>query len=196
MDTNLSLALLGTALILLSLAGKIAAGGTLVVDLQNLYARAFIGVMGAALLAAAAWLWHLLGKQCEEIGPLPDLVIQTPGDGATVVRSVLVAGTVKGSSLCTRLWLVVNPIGEPGWWPQGGPLVALPDGRWEQPAFLGGRPGQRFRLSVVVASKDAHGAFVKYLEDATGKQEFPAKPMPLGTKVLSSREVTLDQAFR
>ncbi|HFD87159.1 MAG TPA: hypothetical protein ENJ35_05745 [Gammaproteobacteria bacterium] len=196
MDSNVALVILGVALILLSLAGRII-GDRLAIDLQKIPARIVVGLMGGAILAVGMvglWPPRLVSTPPEITSPFPTVTIQRPTDGAVVSRSIVATGTVEGANATTHIWLVVNPIGDIGWWPQGGALAVLPNGRWEQPAFLGGRPGQRFRLSVVVASKAAHQMFLAYLKKGMAKNAFPGKPLPAGTTVLVSHEVTLDPA--
>ncbi len=194
MDSNVILVILGVALILLSLAGRII-GDRLAIDLQKISARIIVGLMGVAILTigmVGLWPSRLVSSTSENTSSFPTVTIQRPMDGAVVSRSIVAKGTVEGVNAATRIWLVVNPVGDIGWWPQGGSLVTLSNGRWEQPVFFGGRPGQRFRLSVVAASKKAHQKFIKYIEEGIAKNDFPGRPLPAGTTVLISREVTLD----
>ena len=117
--------------------------------------------------------------------------IESPTAGSSVESSLIARGTVSEGS-AAHAWVVVNPSGEPGWWPQGGPLVPLPpNGAWNQQVFFGGdMRGQRFLVAVVIASDEANRTFVDYLEEGARTGKYPGKPLPPGTQILTSVEVT------
>jgi hypothetical protein len=196
MDRNtvvlfLGVVLLGVALILLAFAGRIATRwGS--VDLTRKYpARIVVGVLGAVILALgitglSPWKWP---------ADVPIATIEQPASATIVSRSPIISGTLRNGGAGTHAWLVVNPLGELGWWPQGGPLLPRSDETWSQPVSIGGDPGQRFRVAVVLASDDANLAFAKYLEEGAARNVYPGKPLPPGATVLTSIDVTLDPAL-
>lgn len=110
-----------------------------------------------------------------------------PGNDAEVTGTV---GPMPGVQQL-HLWLVVNPVGNSGYWPQGGPLVPNPpSGSWAMNATFGGVPGERFNVSVVLANDAAHKAFQDYLTEGEAKKFFPGKPLPAGAQPLKTVMVT------
>ena len=128
-------------------------------------------------------------SQAASIEP-PVVSIAQPAADSTVAPSALAHGTARGGSSAAHLWVVINPIGEPGWWPQGGPLAPVPPrGDWDQQVSFGGSAGQRFRMAVVLASDAAHRAFSIYLEEGERTGKYPGKPLPAGATILTSVDV-------
>jgi hypothetical protein len=123
-------------------------------------------------------------------GEPPVVSIETPTSGSTVQKTMIAHGTARGGSPASRLWVVVNPVGEPGWWPQGGRLAPVPPaGSWDQQLSFGGVAGQRFRVAVVLASEAADRSFAAYLENGERTRSFPGKPLPGGVTILTAVDV-------
>jgi hypothetical protein len=210
MESNTVLVVTGVLLILLAFAGEFVSTWLRVDFGSKPLPRVAIGVLGTAILAfGLAGLWLRtntpLGPVAGPVDPNETttnttpgatvaITIVKPGNEQRVPRSPVVTGTLRNTATGVRVWLVVNPSGELGWWPQGGPLVPRADGTFEQPVFLGGKPGQRFRIAVVEVPEAAHLAFTRYLQDGVAHNRYPATPLPLGASVRMSVEVVLDPA--
>jgi len=155
--------------------------------------RAALALVVALLaLAAVGAAGFILGSRwsSREIPESPRAEILSPASGSSVPALVAVRGIAAGIPEGSRVWLVVNPVNEPGWWPQGGPLVPLPPSRtWQQTASLGGAVGQRFQVAVVLASASASLEFERYLEQGTRTGNYAAQPLPAGTMPLVAVEV-------
>lgn len=145
--------------------------------------RRLLGALAAAaVLAAVAVLYAWWPQPCASI--------DSPAAGATVTASVLVKGAIRPGACDAQMWVVVNPIGEPGWWPQVGPLIpAASGGTFQQLASFAGREGQSFQIGIVAVSDEAHGAFVKYLQDGEKSGNYPGHPLPAGAQLLTSVQV-------
>jgi hypothetical protein len=146
---------------------------------------------GVAALAAVGLGGFILGSRGASGQPdSPRAEILSPAPGSAVPALVAVRGTAIAIPEGSRVWLVVNPLNEPGWWPQGGPLVPVPpSGAWQQSVSIGGAVGQRFQIVVVLVPADGSLAFERYLEEGARRGDYPARPLPAGALPLVAVEV-------
>lgn len=186
-NPGLALVIVGVLLLLLALAGPVIFPK---IEFKlGKAARFVVGGLGIVLLVFG--LSDLYGSQ--EI-PCPVAAITSPSGNDRTPKTVPVAGTASGSLGDWTLWLVVNPAGDAGWWPQGSRLApAPPSGSWEQKVFLGGAEGQRFRIAVVCASLKAHQEFIAYLNQGEESGDYPGRPLPVGSEVVAAVDVILDE---
>ncbi|MGK7927547.1 MAG: hypothetical protein AB4290_20280 [Spirulina sp.] len=112
-----------------------------------------------------------------------NLNIESPSNEDEVPRTSLVTGRASGDFSNKHLWVVVNPKGTPGWYPQSGEFFPVSE-QWSVQVYVGLEGdhdvGKSFDIAVVTADDKAHKHFNKYLKEA----KFPEEPLPSGTTVL------------
>jgi hypothetical protein len=182
-DRSMTLIIVGSVLLLLGLAG-----GAIIQKFEiklGKYASVGVGALGVLLLVIG--LSGLAGAP--EI-PCPSVAINTPSSNARMPRDFAVSGTSSGKMGEWSLWLVVNPVNEEGWWPQGARLTPVPpNGSWRRQVYLGGTLDQHFQIGVACASPEADRDFVAYLEEGQRTGEYPGRTLPVGARILTAVEV-------
>lgn len=88
---------------------------------------------------------------------LPGFTIDAPVDGAAVLRRLVVRGRrAPAAEARAALWLLVRPDVAGGrWYAVPRPLDVRPDGTWEAELELGGEPGIRHQIRLVLADAEA-----------------------------------------
>lgn len=132
-------------------------------------------------------------------GSSPTVTITLPQKGSHVSINVVVEGTESGIPQDEQLWLLVQPAGTVGYFPQNGPVVVSVDGSWTTSAALGGNDsnsvGRQFVLyTALIGQKDkeAQDALSSYFN--YGKQTgsyLPIDPLPKGVQLISHVTVVL-----
>lgn len=105
-------------------------------------------------------------------------------NGSRVSFTQQVAGLVSGIPTGMDIWLVVQPIFAPQYWPQSGPLLIV-GGQFHAVVYFGlsasQGSGQEFNLIIVSAPQDASQRFRDFLQkpQAAGMSGLPGGAQPL-----------------
>lgn len=185
-DAPIILVLIGTGLLIAAITKNVVSD-KLSIKARGRLPRFALAILGLGLLGIG--IHEQFGSREP---PCPSASIEAPPSGATVPREVVVTGLAKGQPSGKTLWLVANPVGDAGWWPQGSAIaVGRESHRWEQKAYLGGKTGQRFQLAVICAGPAAHQSFAEYLAAAGQTKVYDGRPLPQPTEIIASTEVVL-----
>ncbi len=116
------------------------------------------------------------------IAPEPVIVFSKPGDGTIQATPVDLAGKGKHIPKDKHCWIVVNPQGSNGFWPQTREIFLKHDTTWTGNALLGGNSGQLFDIHFVLADQQAHQSFNDYITNCAKKEDYPEVPLPTGAR--------------
>jgi len=112
-------------------------------------------------------------------------------NGSRVSFTQQVTGLVSGIPAGMDIWLVVQPLLAPQYWPQSGPLLIV-GGQFHTVAYFGPSSafsrGEEFNLIIVSAPQDASQRFREFLQEpqAAGLSALPDGAQPL-TQILVKR---------
>lgn len=127
----------------------------------------------------------------DELPPdIPNIIFEEPTDESTQISPVSLTGTSNNLPKDKHFWIVVNPHGSNGWWPQTREIMIKPNNKWSGVALLGGDKGQKFDIHFIVADNDAHNEFNQYLSECAKTKDYYEKPMPTGANSLGYITVT------
>ncbi len=118
--------------------------------------------------------------------------ITNPQDNSLVISPVSISGIVENIPYEHHLWLVVNPHGTNGWWPQTREIIAKQNGNYSGSVILGGlnNKGQQFDIHLVLANNEANKSFNEYMSSGANTNSYPEVPLPEGAKSLTYITVT------
>jgi hypothetical protein len=120
----------------------------------------------------------------------PTIVFGSPKDESIQISPVSLTGTSKNLPQGKHFWIVVNPHGSNGWWPQTSEIMIKPNGKWSGVALLGGDKGKKFDIHFILADNQAHNEFNEYLTECTQTKKYPEKPLPSGSNSLGYLTIT------
>jgi len=127
----------------------------------------------------------------EEVIPgTPNISFQEPEDESTQISPVTLIGSSSNLPEDKHFWIVVNPHGTNGWWPQTGEIMIKPNKKWSGSAQLGGEKGQKFDIHFILADNAAHSEFNTYLSECAKTGNYPEVPLPIGSKSLGYLTIT------
>lgn len=126
----------------------------------------------------------------ESINGTPNIVFQEPEDETIQVSPVTLIGSSSNLPDDKHFWIVVNPHGTNGWWPQTGEIMIKPNNKWSGTAQLGGDKGQKFDIHFIMVDNAAHSDFNNYLSESAKNGNYPEVPLPNGTKSLGYLTIT------
>ncbi len=122
-----------------------------------------------------------------------EVVINSPSNGDTVGWKPMVWGRLTGRlKPDEHLWLVVHPNDSWGWYPQVSEVFTSGDGTWHAVVFVGREKddeNKTYDVVVVIAPKEAHETFNKYIDRANRKGEYPETPLPEGIRLIGKVNV-------
>jgi len=119
-------------------------------------------VVGAiALVAKPAWDW---------LSPAPIATIDSPRTGARVQGCFVTRGRVVPGTIMRPLWLIQAADHER--WHEIG-RVDTAQATWGSRVCLGGEPGKRYRLALVLADRDLDAAFSRLVHTEDPEEEIP-----------------------
>lgn len=121
---------------------------------------------------------------------IPSITFTEPQDESVQISPVSLTGTSKNLTQNSHFWVVVNPHGSNGWWPQTREIMIKPNGKWSGVALLGGDKGQKFDIHFILADNQAHNEFNEYLSECTESGKYPGKPLPSGSNSLGYITIT------
>jgi hypothetical protein len=112
-------------------------------------------------------------------------------DGSKVAFHQPVNGVVTGLPPGTDVWIVVEPISAPAFWPQLGPLALLPTGAFRASVYFGASAtqnvGEQFITLLVVAPPAASSRFQAF---AASNPSQGLTRLPPGLLILARVAVT------
>jgi len=117
----------------------------------------------------------------ENLSESPGITFLEPEDESVQYSPVSLIGTSANLPKDKHFWIVVNPHGSNGWWPQTREVMIKPNNRWSAVALLGGDKGQRFDIHFIIADNQANREFNDYLSECVVNNEYPEKPLPSGS---------------
>jgi hypothetical protein len=120
----------------------------------------------------------------------PIIVFESPKDESLQISPVSLTGTSNNLPHDKHFWIVVNPHGSNGWWPQTREIMIKSNGKWSGVALLGGEKGQKFDIHFILADNQAHNEFNEYLSECTSSGKYPEKPLPSGSNSLGYLTIT------
>jgi len=126
----------------------------------------------------------------ESIPGTPNIVFQEPEDESIQISPVTLIGSSSNLPDDKHFWIVANPHGTNGWWPQTGEIMIKPNNRWSGTAQLGGDKGQKFDIHFILADSEAHSDFNNYLSECAKTGNYPEEPLPNGSKSLGYLTIT------
>jgi len=109
--------------------------------------------------------------------------ITNPQNDDEINQQVIMEGNFQGDLGSYHLWIVLNPIGSSGWWPQLRELRPHPEsGKWSLPVTVGSKNdiGKQFELAIIMADNTVNDTFKKYIETSNKTGSFPETPLPTG----------------
>jgi len=124
---------------------------------------------------------HLLFAEHDTLVPI--IVFESPTDESTQISPVSLMGSCDNLPKGYHFWIVVNPHGSHGWWPQSE-VMTKQNNKWSSMADLGGTKGQKFDIHFISADKQAHNEFNEYLSDSKKTGKYPENPLPTGSNSL------------
>ncbi len=131
-----------------------------------------------------------LEKKDEILPDNPRITFIEPQDESVQFSPVSLLGSSANLPKDKHYWIVVNPHGSNGWWPQTREIILKQNNRWSGVALLGGDKGQKFDIHFILADKQAHKDFNDYLTECAKNKDYPEKPLPLGSKSLGYLTLT------
>jgi len=112
-------------------------------------------------------------------------IINNPQDGSSFKGSIDVNGIARNIPANNHLWLVVNPRESIGYWPQYKEIIRNDNsGAWNGKVSIGGDDGKLLDILLVSVNSEANNYFTDYIATQE-KSNFPARPLPEGTKALA-----------
>lgn len=114
--------------------------------------------------------------------------IEYPKNDEKVNQNILVKGTFSGDLSNFHLWAVIHSIDEMGWWPQIAEIIPDPNnGDWKTSVTIGDIDNNniKFDIQILLAKKEAHESFLRYLDDSRKTDNYPPMHLPSGTRMLS-----------
>jgi hypothetical protein len=119
-------------------------------------------VVGAiALVARPAWDW---------LSPTPIATIDSPRTDARVQGCFVTRGHVVPGTIARPLWLI--QAADHGRWHEIG-RVDTAQATWGSRVCLGGEPGKRYRLALVLADRELDAEFSRLVHAAQPEEEIP-----------------------
>lgn len=118
---------------------------------------------------------------------IPRITFDTPVDEAHQFSPISLAGSSLNLPADKHFWIVVNPHGSNGWWPQDTEIAIRSNNRWTGSAHIGepGKSiGQMFNVHFVAANQYAHKKFVEYIKKSERTGTYPEEKMPDGAESL------------
>ena len=126
----------------------------------------------------------------ELIPDTPAIIFQEPEDESVQISPVTLIGSSSNLPTDKHYWIVVNPHGTNGWWPQTGEIMIKPNNKWSGTAQLGGVKGQKFDIHFILVDNVAHNDFNNYLSECAKTGNYPEEPLPNGAKSLGYITIT------
>ena len=125
-----------------------------------------VGIAGAvvgaiALVAKPAWDW---------LSPTPIATIDSPRTDATVPSCFVTRGRVVPGTITRPLWLI--QAADHGRWREIG-RVDTAQATWGSRVCLGGEPGKRYRLALVLADRELDAEFRRLVHAEEPEEEIP-----------------------
>ncbi len=118
---------------------------------------------------------------------IPRITFISPVDESHQYSPISLIGSSLNLPADKHFWIVVNPHGSNGWWPQDAEIKIKSNNRWAGTAHLGepGKSiGQMFNIHFVAANVNAHNEFVRYIKDSERTRTYPERNMPDGAESL------------
>ena len=115
---------------------------------------------------------------------MPVIKIGFPAANSTVPSSIEVNGTIEPHDipLGWHMWVLVNPISNPGqWWPQGSGEITPWNGTWYTQAVIGGGDadiGKWFNIMAVLVNEKDNGYLNKWVTETSKIRTWPSITIP------------------
>jgi len=128
------------------------------------------GLAVIAIVSAAGWVWSQYRTKSIDTSE-----IISPSDGEGVVHMAQVSGTFSEADANNDLWLVVQPVQDPQYYPQSSGILKQTNQNWRSVAYIGRSPehniGEAFIIHLVAISDASSQVFAEYLKKFRGIQE-------------------------
>lgn len=148
------------------------------------------GLILAAIIALAAWTFKELNATYFE-----KIIINGPSSGIEVGYDTIIDGSFPSKYHSSDLWLVVQPVISPRFYPQVGPISKSKNGKWKGIVYLGESQndaiGQEFLIFIATATPSASNILKKYHQSSADKKSWNGfESLPEGVQLHDSITVT------
>ncbi len=121
---------------------------------------------------------------------IPSITFEESKDESAQLSPVSLTGSSNNLPKDKHFWIVVNPHGSNGWWPQTREIMIKPNNKWSGVALLGGDKGQKFDIHFIVSDSEAHDEYNQYLSECAITKDYYEKSMPSGANSIRYITVT------